>query len=107
MVQCCGVYSAHSRRLWQCLRQCFAQLDYRARDGTEQHVALEDDATGRDAQHGVSRHGQQCIQYRAVFRRGCELDLADRRTGNLGRVDAIVSVYGQVQVLTELAEGDS
>ncbi len=75
--------------------------DRRAGNHSEQYVALEDDATGRHAQHGVSRHGQQCLQHRAVRGRGHQRGFAELRAGDFGCCHAVVSIYGEVQVLKE------
>ena len=78
VVQSSGVFAAHGNAGYlRRLRQCAAQLDRGAGNGSEQHVAFKDDADGRYAQHGDSRHHQQCLQHRAVLGRGYDRWLAD------------------------------
>ena len=82
----------------------FAQLDRRAGNDSEQYVALQDDAAGRHAQHGVSRYGQQCLQHRAVRGRGHQCGFANLRAGDFSRLHARVSIHGEVQVLAAASQ---
>ena len=81
------------------LRQCVAQLDSRAGNGPEQHVAFEDHAAGRYAQHGNSRHHQQCVQHRAVLGRGHQRGFADLWAGDFGGTMRSFQFMAQVQIL--------
>jgi hypothetical protein len=47
-----------------------------------------------------SAHGQQCLQHRAVLRRGHQRRLPTFGAGNFGGRDAVVQFSGEVQVLS-------
>src|ERR1035438_6780399 len=91
------------------LRNRVAQFDHWTGHDSEQHVAVKNDAAGRYAEYGDSGNGEQRFQYRAVFRCGHDpLFGSGCQSGNsvwagdFCRSDAVVSVYGAVQVLTGL-----
>ncbi len=94
------------RQIRQCFWQRLAQLHSRPGHDPEQHVALENHATWRNAQLRDARHRQQRLQHGAILRRRYDAlywlgshPHQSLRPGNIGGCHAFVSVQCPIQVL--------